>query len=154
MGQWDDRGDLQAAGEALVTALRAQEDSRAISRGAAGILALCGLGEGLGNPLSGLSGMFTLCGLFSVVVAALSSLQSTLHAVAFARCHPAAFCFTVTCAAHCCIPTHPGPLSASFLSACQLTLLQYQATQTMRRLCLCMTPRRLQPQQTLTFPAE
>ena len=41
VGQWDDQGDLQAAGEALVTALRAQEDSRAISRGAAGILALC-----------------------------------------------------------------------------------------------------------------
>ncbi len=43
LGGWDDRGDPEAAGEALVSALRAQEDQRAISRGAAGVNALCGL---------------------------------------------------------------------------------------------------------------
>ncbi|KAK9843478.1 hypothetical protein WJX81_004582 [Elliptochloris bilobata] len=42
LGDWDDRGDPQAAGEALVNALRAQEDARAVSRGAAGIQALGG----------------------------------------------------------------------------------------------------------------
>ena len=119
VGQWDDQGDLQAAGEALVTALRAQEDSRAISRGAAGILALFG-------P------RFPAC-LACVGVQGLGfSTQSTLRAVAFL---PDAilphFGFTFTCAAHCCIPTHPGPLSASFL-ACQLTLLHHQATQTLQ----------------------
>ena len=42
LGDWEDRGDPRAAGEALINALRAQEDARAISRGAAGVSALCG----------------------------------------------------------------------------------------------------------------
>lgn len=42
LGGWEDHGEPQAAGEALINALRAQEDARAISRGAAGVNALCG----------------------------------------------------------------------------------------------------------------
>ena len=42
LGGWEDHGEPQAAGEALINALRAQEDARAINRGAAGVDALCG----------------------------------------------------------------------------------------------------------------